>query len=528
MINYAAHVAPTRVPQTEKLLGRNQVKNNAGGYVFEVDCWKRLDRFLTIGNEGGTYYVGEAKLTKENAECILECADKDHKRAVNRVVELSTSGRIPRNDTAVFALALLSSFSKSAPYALKHLNEVCRIGTHLFQFVEAVKSFRGWGRSLKNAVANWYLSKTPQDLSYQLVKYQQRNGWSHRDLIRLSHPKTDSCSLNDAFKWAVGKWDKVEVVDREDLSPILGFEQSKKADDKQQIISLITDFNLPRECIPTKFLNDKEVWAALLEKMPMTAMIRNLGKMSNVGLLTQFSDAAGSICERLVDVDRLKKAYIHPLSVLLALKTYQSGHGFRGSLSWKVIPQISDALNEAFYKAFTLVKPTNKRWVLGVDVSGSMGSLINNTNLSCAEVAAALSMVTVRTEKNYCVWGFADKMRELNLNRSMSLEDVLSRTRRMNFGATDCALPMITALKAKLPVDVFVVLTDSETWMTNVHPCIALREYRQKMSIPAKLVVMSMTGTDYTIADPNDGGTLDISGFDSSVPSVLRDFVGES
>lgn len=41
-----------------------------------------------------------------------------------------------------------------------------------------------------------------------------------------------------------------------------------------------------REHIPTDLLNDRSVWAALLVKMPMTAMIRNLGKMSAVGLLT--------------------------------------------------------------------------------------------------------------------------------------------------------------------------------------------------------------------------------------------------
>jgi 60 kDa SS-A/Ro ribonucleoprotein len=27
------------------------------------------------------------------------------------------------------------------------------------------------------------------DLAHQAVKYQQRDGWSHGDLLRLAHPK---------------------------------------------------------------------------------------------------------------------------------------------------------------------------------------------------------------------------------------------------------------------------------------------------------------------------------------------------
>jgi hypothetical protein len=57
------------------------------------------------------------------------------------------------------------------------------------QFNEAVEQLRG--RALKRAIAHWYLDKTPRDLAYQCVKYQQRNGWSQRDLLRLAKPKAN-------------------------------------------------------------------------------------------------------------------------------------------------------------------------------------------------------------------------------------------------------------------------------------------------------------------------------------------------
>ena len=60
---YTRHYNPNRTPQNQPIPGSTQVKNYAGGYAWEVDKWKQLDRFLILGSEGGTYYVGEAKLT---------------------------------------------------------------------------------------------------------------------------------------------------------------------------------------------------------------------------------------------------------------------------------------------------------------------------------------------------------------------------------------------------------------------------------------------------------------------------------
>ena len=91
-------------------------------------------------------------------------------------------------------------------------------------------------------------------------------------------------------------------------------------------------------------------------------------------------------------------------------------------------------------------------------------------------------------------------------------------------GATDCALPMIEARKAKIPVDVFAVYTDNETGFGQVHPFVALKEYRQATGIGAKLVVVGMTATGFTIADPADAGMLDVVGFDAATPDLISDF----
>lgn len=84
----------------------------------------------------------------------------------------------------------------------------------------------------------------------------------------------------------------------------------------------------------------------------MTAMIRNLGKMSAIGLFDKKSSHVKHVCEQLVNSDALHQARLHPYTVLQALCTYSKGRGEKGSLSWEVNEKIKQALDSAFYLAF--------------------------------------------------------------------------------------------------------------------------------------------------------------------------------
>ncbi len=104
------------------------------------------------------------------------------------------------------------------------------------------------------------------------------------------------------------------------------------------------------------------------------------------------------------------------------------------------------------------------------------------------------------------------------------LDDVLKTVSGLPFAGTDCALPMVWALKNKVAADVFVVYTDSETWAGKIHPVQALRQYRERMGIPAKLIVCGMVSNGFTIADPDDAGMLDVIGFSTATPQLMSDF----
>lgn len=519
-VNYGKIISTKTTPQNQPILGKNQVQNNAGGYVFAVDDWKRLDRFLIFGSESPTYYASAQKLTKENAKCVLKCIQSDGIRTVNRIVEISDTGRAPKNDPALLCLAMCASLgdSRTTSYALECLPKVARTGYFLFKFAGYVNDMRGWGRGLKRAVANWYLNKTPDNLAYQVIKYQQRDGWSNRDLLRLSHPKSEE--LNSVFKWIV----KGEV-DSNCPSLIIGIEEAKKATSEKDIIAIIKNFKLPWEAVPTNFLGSANVWRALLPNLPMTALLRNLGRLTSNGLLKPLSKETSFVCDKLINDDLIKKARIHPLSVLVALKTYSSGRGLRGSLSWNCTSQIIDSLNEMYYKSFQHVEPTGKNILLGVDVSGSMSyGAIAGMSITPCEGAAAMAMVTARTEKNYHIMGFCHEFVDLGISSKDSLNDAVRKAQKNNFGRTNCALPMLWALQNNIDVDTFVVLTDSETWFGDIHPTQALKKYRNKFG-KGKLIVVGMVSNRFSIADPNDDGMLDLVGFDTACPQLISDFV---
>jgi 60 kDa SS-A/Ro ribonucleoprotein len=525
---YARHFSTRQTSQSEPIPGSNQVPNNAGGYAFAVDDWSRLDRFLVLGAEGGSYYVREQQLAVENARAVQRCITRDGGRTVRRIVEVSEAGRAPKNDPAIFALAMAASMGSAdtRTAALAALPRVCRVGTHLFQFAENVRAFRGWGRALRRAVGAWYAARGPRELAYQLSKYQQRNGWSHRDLLRLTHPKVEKGSPTDrALAWAAGKFDLTGESADGPLAPIHAFEEAKRATAKSDIVRLIRDHHLVRECVPTRWLVEVEVWEALLDKMPLTAMVRNLGTMTRLGLLTPVSAATGKAVAALTDTDRIRKARLHPVALLMALRTYAAGHGERGRHKWAPVQQIVHALDGAFYSAFGNVTPTSKRWLLGLDVSGSMAAPVAGTPMSCCEGATAMALVTAHVEADYSICAFADGMRPLPITARSRLDDALRLTRDVNFGGTDCSLPMRYALQRRLPVDAFVVLTDSETWAGDIHPVQALRRYRERMGIPARLIVVGMVSSGFSIADPSDAGMLDVVGFDTATPQVMADFV---
>ena len=514
-----------------------QSKNRAGGYVFKTEDVDRLKRFLVLGTEGGTMYASETELSQENAQCVFRLAETNHDLLVDTIVDVSLRGAAYRQDATLFSLAVAASVGTDDEKrnALSRLPEVARTGTMLFKFTEYVQQFRGWGRALRRGVANWYLSPEVDKLAYQAVKYRQRDGWTHRDLLRLSHPVSDEPSRRDLFKWITSG----DVG--ENVPPLVNtFKELQSATDVSEVVSVMErDPNVSWEMIPDSFLKEPQVWEQMINKgMPMTALIRQLPRFTNLGIITGATKK--KILSQLGDEEYLRKSRIHPMQVLVALRTYESGRSMRGSSYWTPDSDIVEALDKAFYKTFTNVKPTGKRLLVALDVSGSMCCQVGFTGLTAIEASIAMAMIYAKTEenvdfvvftsktsKNGSYWGRGDdEIRLVNEFRNVNtLGEALELSNGFPFGGTDCALPFEYAYTNRKMYDAVIVLTDNETWAGYQHPYQAAERYRQRYGLDTKFVVIGMTASDSNIVNPEDTNGLAVVGFDPGVVDAIGQFI---
>lgn len=508
---------------------KDQVENNASGFVFRVDPWTRLDRFLILGSTA-SFYQTTRELTLDNAKNLKDLIVEDGLRVVARIVEISEGNRAPKQDYGLFALAACSGWGDIDTRQAAHaaIPRVCRTGSTFLQFISYAEKFRGWGMGFKKAVAKWFTSKSPEHLAYQVIKYRMRHEWRQVDVLRLAH-----ADHSPVLQWLAGKTG--ESLDG--LPQIIrDYELVPHAENEARIELAKA---LPREALPTEWLQDPKIWETLLHNsMPLTAIIRSLVAMTGAGILNPGSDGAKRVVDSL-NVEYIHKSRVHPVAILTALFQYKSGKSVRNgnvTKTWIPTPEIVEALDKAFYLAFDNVEPSGKRIFIGLDVSGSMGTPMPATPwLSSREACAAMAMLQVATEPEVQVYGFTATqgntrwsvqavLKHLPFAKGQRLDDVLRLTNNLPFGGTDCALPMIHALEKNIMVDTFVIYTDSETWAGDIHPFQALKKYRQRTGIPAKLVVVGTQASEFSIADPSDAGMLDCAGFSSDLPAVIADF----
>ncbi|XP_046843919.1 60 kDa SS-A/Ro ribonucleoprotein-like [Xenia sp. Carnegie-2017] len=521
----------------------------------QLDDMNRFRRFLVLGSETPTFYVDEKTLGLENKRVFSNLLQAGRGvEVVNEIEKYSIEGRTARKQAIVFSLAVCARKGDLATkrQAYKALTKICQISTHLFMFIEFCKVLskpgKGWGRAQRNAIKRWYKEKDPWKLAMDLTKYQKVKGWSHRDVARLIHLKPEETDVSDELfvimKYVVHAWQKLfEYFFPEDkttphrpigensiamLEFFRAVEEVKTLQKEARMVELINQHNLIREHIPTRWFNSKEVWNSLLKKMPMTAMIRNLNKMTSIGLLAEGSPQVKDVCNKLQNENLLRIARIHPFNMLLALTTYKSGKGEKGSLEWQANVEIAKALEKAFYLSFKNVEPTGKSYMLAMDVSGSMqfSRCIGASTIKPHVASAAMAMMTARTEERHEFVAFSHEIVPMEISSNMNLDEVLNVANNIPMGNADCTQPMLYATNNKLKIDVFIVYTDSETYYGDVTPREALKQYRKHSGIyNAKLIVVAMASNGFTIADPDDPGMLDIAGFDSAAPQVMKEFI---
>ncbi len=545
-----------------------QTLNNAGGWSWATTDEQHLERFLRIGSKSGTYYVTEQKLTQDALDMVVRLVKAGRGEYVlQRVIAVSESRDAISADPALFVLAYLMGVQvypritqtikrgkdkgKQRDYldprdiALRHaafvaLPKVANTGTKMLHLAAMHKEFGGWGDGVMKAFRRWYTESDSNWLAYQLLKYQQRDTWSQKDILRLTHPDPRLLSEDHQIllHWVAKGWESIgtdphphDAIRRIWAHELAKKQVAEKSVNHQKVAALVKEFRLPREAVPSEALAHVDVWESLLVDMPMEAMTRNLATMTRNGTLAPMSELTNLVVSRLRDPDAIRKSGLHPIKILAALTTYSQGKGQRSSNTWTPLPQITAALSDAFYLAYKNAEATGLRTMFTIDISDSMNQAEVNgiPGLKPFMAAAALALVVGNSEPNVVYAMFDTTAQLAQISPNQRLDDVFRYLSGMRHGGTDTSATVLMALAKKIPVDVFVQVTDSESWANRGgwgrHESTALKDYRQAMGINARLINIQTVANTVSNLDPNDPGVMEVVGFGPNVPQAIATFL---
>lgn len=531
-------------------------------FKFEVSDFTRLRRLVFLGTGGDSTESKHLALLAA-AELIVRLVFQSGTggtRVIDFLDAITTERRAAKPDVVCLALAvcIVCGTGKVKQAAWKLFPRVCAIPTTLFMFLDLMqkintlpcviaindpigehKPTKNWGRATQRAVRAWYTEKKPMHLALLVTKYAKREGWSHADVLALCHLKTaptGSLALIKAHvcgkplaprcpeRTALECYEMTATPPANDTAVSIHAMLTclTSAATVEQVCANIATFHLSREHVPTELLIEPSIWRALLPTMGGMAIFRNLGKLTSVGVL----DESASVD---LAVKKMHDAKAHPVQILIALKQYGLGKGDKGGMTWTPNARIENALEALFPVSFAKIEPLDMNVVIGLDVSGSMTMPMKNMPcMTSAEAAAALVLVLLRCVapgRKVTVLAFTSTVTKISFTSDMTVAQIMRKTAHMSFGATDVAQPMIWATEHKLAdVGLFVTLSDNETNSGRIPSTWAIKNYREKLNVPAaRLVVVAMDPSGYTTVDKNDPGMFDLEGFDAGMMPLISD-----
>ncbi len=517
---------PTATPQTRPIPGRDaeMVRGRSGGWMFDAGLWSMVRRCLLIGTAQSTYYAGKKELTQDFVETVTQAVAQDPNRVAQEILYAS-DGRAINNSAPIFALVLLSmGESPEAKQAfLTIFPQVVRTGSHFYEWLNTTKGIRGFGKIVREAGRAWLSNPDVKQLAYQLLKYQHRHDFSHRDALRLFHLKPPTLDHQDLFHWVVKGWQELpSEIPSEVMAQIWWYEWLKQHPD--QTATAIEKGRLTHEMAAPVGQMNRAAWQLLFNEMPIGALLRNLGSLTELGVLRTDNPAnVERVRSVLTNQSHLRHGRIHPLDVLKALKTYQSGGRVgRSRKTWTPVAAIVEVLERALELSFSVIQPTQKVFLHAVDVSGSMASPVVDGLLSCCEIAATMALVTAKAERHYMIRGFSTTFCDLEITAKDSFCSATQKAQLRNFGGTDASVAYDWMIKHKFKADVICFWTDGESWAGRRHPSQALQAYRQTVNSKAKAIYITLAPYRITLVDPQDPNCWDLSGFDPGLPRVIQ------
>lgn len=436
------------------------------------------------------------------------------------------------------------------------LQTVCRTPEQLFMFLmycQKSLKLKSWPRRHRTAIAKWYTANPqylddPMLLAKHVTKYRRRHGFSHKRVLKSCHPNTSRCPHEIKFILCyvvkgISKANRLHRGENSKIASVMEFiddvdtlRQGRMPED--DVVALIKKWQLTWEQIPTVHLRSAKIWEALLHLMPMTALLRNLGKLTMHRLLEPGSQEETKTCSRLNDAELLKSAKLHPIQILSSLNGYRMGQGFKSDrCNWNVNQNIVRSLTQAYMMQLTSSSqnpdlPQNV--LVAINTRHSIEEHVVGIPLTnCKQTATALAMTLKKSQQSThtVTFGSGGIARRLDFQLSdagiLDIENALDTVEQrsddepVNFDA-----PFQYARQNMNAVNAVILMTDRLNEQDRSDIQKAYRKFKEKF-LDVSFITVCFQNSEETspVADPQDPNMLDVIGVDAEALDIILSFI---
>lgn len=161
----------------------------------------RFKRFLYTSTEIPKYITGDPELHEgyeiEKIKSVADLLQSRTPEVILNILEIVNSENlIPRRQTLFFAFAVSATLTTDDVFKHKlytTLLNIIKNSEDLCTFLKFyTKQKKNFSSAINKVIGAYYFKKEPHDLIEEVTTSKGYHSWTHKDLIKLSHCKSES------------------------------------------------------------------------------------------------------------------------------------------------------------------------------------------------------------------------------------------------------------------------------------------------------------------------------------------------
>lgn len=501
--------------------------NRAGAPAHLRSLQEQVVQVLTLGTLTDSFYASAKELTDEAVEVCLKARHECPHFLARALVYARESGYV--KTAPVLGLAILSGGNAVAKQLFTAVfGRVVRTPDDLRRFVGYCRESRGrkgFGGVARESVASWFGTLS----EYHTVKYgsARSDGYTLRDIARLSHPKPANAAASERISWLLRGSDGLGS-DVAANPAIRAFETLKRTTDSEAQAALVRQGGLPYEAVvPALGPKNDAAWVALLHNAPYGNLLASLVAFGRRGIWADQGNVRYAV-ERLTDDRARAKARVSPHQLWQALERIRQ----ESSVADAIVSAVAEALERSVGDG----EPLPGKVAIGVDVSGSMACPISGGSTRCVDVASIFAVALARRAAEPVLLPFDTDVYASEGAGILALPFARAATELASFGGggTSLGAPVELLLKRKERVDWFVGATDNEDWAygesyrSGRSFLSAWRVYRQHVNPNARAMLLTLAADRGVVAPAGEPGVTFVYGWSDTVLKLAANRISHS